>query len=84
MDQTQVALIAGDDRVVHGGEGLLGADRIVAEAWDAQQAPVGREADLLQGRQTGQPVSAEKTFLCVSGAYPLGRRLISPCVIKIG
>jgi hypothetical protein len=72
MDQTQVALIAGDDRVVHGGEGLLGADRIVAEAWDAQQAPVGREADLLQGRQTGQPVSAEKNLPLRQWGVPTG------------
>jgi len=31
----------GDDRVVHGGEGLRGADRVVAESLDAEQAPVG-------------------------------------------
>jgi hypothetical protein len=40
--------VAGDDRVVHRGEGLLGADRVVAKSLDAQQAPVGCEADLPQ------------------------------------
>jgi hypothetical protein len=40
---------------VHGGERLGGADRVVAESLDAEQAPVGREADLPQGGQIGQP-----------------------------
>jgi hypothetical protein len=30
-------------------------DGIVAEVLDAEQAPVGGEADLPQGRQVGQP-----------------------------
>ncbi len=54
-------------------------------SWDAQQAPVGREADLTQGRQIGQP-SPLKNFplrQCVSGVYPLGHLRTSPCVNKI-
>jgi hypothetical protein len=45
----------GDDRLMHGGEGFRGADRVVAESLDAQQAPVGGEADLPQRGQIGQP-----------------------------
>ena len=30
--------------------------------------PVGREVDLPQGGQTGQPSPAEKPYLCISGA----------------
>ena len=41
--------------VVQVGEGLGAADRVVAEALDAEQAPVGGEADLPQGGQVGQP-----------------------------
>ncbi|MCA1704871.1 MAG: hypothetical protein LC808_17040 [Actinobacteria bacterium] len=45
----------GDQRVVDRGEGLRGADRVVAESLDAEQAPVGRDADLPQGGQISQP-----------------------------
>jgi hypothetical protein len=45
----------GGDRFVRGGERVGGADRVVAESLDAQQAPVGGEADLPQGGQVGQP-----------------------------
>jgi hypothetical protein len=45
----------GDDRVVQGGEGFRGADRVVAESLDAEQAPVGGNADLPQRGQIGQP-----------------------------
>ena len=44
----------GDDGVVHSGEGLFGADRVVAESLDAQEAPVGGEADLPQRGQVSQ------------------------------
>ena len=36
----------GGDGVVHGGEGLRGADGVVAESLDAEQASVGGDADL--------------------------------------
>ena len=45
----------GDDRCGEVGEGLGAADRVVAEALDAQEAPVGGEADLPQRGQVGQP-----------------------------
>ena len=45
----------GDDGVVDGVEGFGGADRVVAELLDAQQAPVGGEADLPQCGQMCQP-----------------------------
>ena len=45
----------GDDRRGQVGEGLGAADRVVAEALDAQEAPVGGEAELPQGGQVGQP-----------------------------
>jgi hypothetical protein len=45
--------VVGDDRFMDGGEGLGGADRVVAESLDAQQALAGGEADLPQGGQIG-------------------------------
>ena len=45
----------GDDRRGEIGERLGAADRVVAEALDAEQAPVGGEADLPQRGQVGQP-----------------------------
>ena len=45
----------GDNRLVHGGECVGGADRVVAESLDAQQASIGGEADLPQRGQVGQP-----------------------------
>jgi hypothetical protein len=45
----------GDDRRCELGECLGAADRVVAEALDAEQAPVGGEADLPQRGQVGQP-----------------------------
>jgi len=45
----------GDDRILHGGEGFCGPDRVVAESLDAEQAPVGGDADLPQRGQIGQP-----------------------------
>jgi hypothetical protein len=47
--------VGGGDRVVYGGEGFRGADRVVAESLDAEQASVGGEADLPQRGQVGQP-----------------------------
>src|SRR3982750_1510987 len=40
-----------------GGEGFGGADRVVAESLDAEQAPVGGEADLPQRGQVGQSLA---------------------------
>jgi hypothetical protein len=40
----------GDDRGGEVGECLRAADGVVADALDAEQAPVGGEADLPQGR----------------------------------
>src|SRR5512132_2239896 len=45
----------GDDRRGEVGECLGAADRVVVQALDAEQAPVGGEADLPQGGQVGQP-----------------------------
>jgi len=45
----------GDDRRGQVGEGVSTADRVVAEALDAEQAPVGGEAELPQCGQVGQP-----------------------------
>jgi hypothetical protein len=50
----------GDDGVVEGVEGFGGADRVVAESLDAQQAPVGGEADLPQCGQMCQPFPDRK------------------------
>ena len=45
----------GEDRRGQLGEGGSTADRVVAEALDAEQASVGGEADLPQGGQVRQP-----------------------------
>jgi hypothetical protein len=45
----------GDDRCGQLGERLGTADRVVADALDAEQAPVGGEADLPQCGQVSQP-----------------------------
>ena len=47
--------VGGGDRVVYGGEGFRGADQVVAESLDAEQASVGGEADLPQRGRVGQP-----------------------------
>jgi hypothetical protein len=46
---------------VDGGEGFGSADRVVAESLDAQQAPVGGEADLPQRGQMGQLLRIPKS-----------------------
>ena len=51
--------------------------------------PVGREVDLPQGGQTGQPSPAEKPYLCISGALPaiaiaIAADLTPPCVGDVG
>jgi hypothetical protein len=48
----------GDDRCGQLGECLGAADRVVAEVLDAEQAPVGGEADLPQCGQVGRSCSA--------------------------
>ena len=40
--------VLGDDGVGHGVQDVDAGDRVVAESLDAQQAPVGGEADLPQ------------------------------------
>lgn len=47
--------VAGEDRLVDGGEGFGGADQVMAEWLDAELAPVGGEGDLPQRGQMGQP-----------------------------
>jgi hypothetical protein len=46
--------VVGDDRVVHGGDGFGGVDRVVAESPGTRQGPGGGEADLPQCGQSGQ------------------------------
>jgi len=45
----------GEDRRGQFGEGSGAADRVVADALDAEEAPVRGEADLPQRGQIGQP-----------------------------
>ena len=59
--------VAGDDRRGELGECLGAADRVVADALDAQEAPVGGEADLPQGGQ-------------VVGAQPVGQSEVAGVV----
>ena len=47
---------AGDQRRGQGGEGPGAADGVVADGLDAEQAPVGRKADLPESLQAGQPL----------------------------
>jgi len=57
----------GEHRVVEGGERLGDADRVVAESLDAEQAPVGGEADLPQaGRLCSRfPIPKSRVSLMV-------------------
>ena len=48
-------------------EGVGAGDRVVAESLDAQQAPVGGEADLPQGGQIGQPFADPEVGGVVDG-----------------
>jgi hypothetical protein len=59
----------GEDRLVHGGEGFGGADRVVAESLDAEQAPVGGEADLPQRGQMGQSSTDPEVTGVVDGGF---------------
>ncbi len=76
--------VVGDDRVVHGGERLGGADRVVAESLDAQQAPVGGEADLPQGRQVGQPFPDAKVARIVDGGLGAQRPSFLVILLDLG
>ena len=49
--ETGGALVLHDDRLTDGIEGVFPDQAIVAQRFDAQQAPVGRKADLPQGGQ---------------------------------
>jgi hypothetical protein len=57
----------GDDRRGEIGECLGAADGVVADALDAQKAPVGRKADLPQSGQVGQPFGQPKIAGVVNG-----------------
>ena len=48
--------VVGDQRRGQGGEGLGAGDGVVADGLGAEQAPVGRKADLPQVGQAGQPL----------------------------
>jgi hypothetical protein len=65
-----------DDGVVHGGEGLLGVDWVVAESLDAQQASVGGEADLPQCGQIGQSFPDSEIAGVVDGGLGAQRRSV--------
>jgi hypothetical protein len=57
----------GDDRIGDRGECFGAIGGIVAESLDAQQASVGREADLPQGGQVGQPFADDEVVRVVDG-----------------
>jgi hypothetical protein len=72
---------AGGDGVMDGGERFGGADRVVAESLDAQQASVGGEADLPQRGQVGQPFPDPKVRAVVDrslGAQRSSLRRVAP------
>ena len=64
----------GDDRIVHGGEGFRGPDRVVAESLDAEQAPVGGDADLPQRGQISQPFPDAEVVGVVDRGFRHARR----------
>jgi hypothetical protein len=53
--------VGGHDGVGDGGEHLVTSGRVVAESLDAEQAPIGGEADPPQGGQVGQPLRIPKS-----------------------
>ena len=55
---------AGEDRGGEVGECLGAADRVVADGLDAEQAPVGGEAELPQVGQAGQPFGYAEVVRC--------------------
>jgi hypothetical protein len=59
--------LAGDDRGGEIGKGLRAADRVVADGLDAEQAPVGGEAELPQVGQAGQPFGYAEVVRVVDG-----------------
>ena len=69
---------AGEHGAGDGGDGFGSGDRVVAESFEAQQAPAGGEADLPQGGQVGQPFADPEVAGVVDGG--LGpQRLVLPC-----
>jgi hypothetical protein len=48
------ALVVHEDRLTHGIKGVFADQAIVAQRFDAQQAPVGGKADLPQGGQIAE------------------------------
>ena len=58
---------AGDYGAGEGGDLVGSGDRVVAESFKAQQAPVGGEADLPQGGQVGQPFADPEVAGVVDG-----------------
>jgi hypothetical protein len=55
------------------GEGLRAADGVVADALDAEEAPVGGEADLPEGGQVRQPFREPEIFGVVDGGFSSDR-----------
>jgi hypothetical protein len=75
---------SGGDRFVHGGEGVRGADRVVAESLDAQQASVGRKADLPQRGQVGQPFPDPEVARVVDGGLGAQRAALLVILLDLG
>ncbi len=59
----------GDDRVGDGVQYVVSGDGVMAELLDAQQAPVGVEADLPQSGQIGQPFPDPEIAGVVDGRF---------------
>ena len=66
-----------------GGEGFGSADRAVAESLDAQQAPVGGEADLPHRGQMGQPFASWISKSPVSLIWGLDAKRASLLVVLL-
>jgi hypothetical protein len=78
--------VIGDDRIVDGAEDFRAAGGVVAGSLDAEQAPVGGEADLPRCGQIGQPfpISTSRVSLMVvsvrSALFSLWYCLIVVCL----
>ena len=74
----------GDDGGGQVGEGLRAADGVVADGLDAEQAPVGGEAELPQGGQAGQPFGDPKVVRVVDGGFGAQRPPLFVVLLDLG
>ena len=76
--------LGGDERGGEIGKGLRAADRVVADGLDAEQAPVGGEAELPQVEQVGQPFGYAEVMWVVDGGLGAQRSPLLVVLLDLG